>query len=160
MSAVVSDTSPINYLVRIGELELLPKLFGEVLIPPAVLGELQHPGAPPEVRQWALQPPSWAKIVAPVTIDQGLDLGPGEIEAIALAKELGDALVLIDDRKGRIAAQKDGLPTAGTLNILEEGSIRGLIDFNDAVGRLSKTNFRASNSVLTEFLQRARGRRN
>ena len=44
MSAVVSDTSPINYLIRIGEIDLLPKLFGEVLIPPAVLQELQHAG--------------------------------------------------------------------------------------------------------------------
>jgi len=39
MSAVVSDTSPINYLIRLGEIELLPLLFGEVLIPPAVLQE-------------------------------------------------------------------------------------------------------------------------
>jgi predicted nucleic acid-binding protein len=51
MSAVVSDTSPINYLIRIGEIDLLPQLFGEILIPPAVLQELQHAGAPLAVRE-------------------------------------------------------------------------------------------------------------
>jgi predicted nucleic acid-binding protein len=121
-----------------------------------VLQELQQAGAPAHVRQWALQTPAWARILAPAFIDQTLDLGPGEIEAIALARELGESLLLIDERKGRRAALVNGLRTAGTLNILEQGSIRGLLDLNQAVERLRATNFRVSRRVLAEFLDRVR----
>ncbi len=48
---VVSDTSPLNYLILIGEEELLPKLFGRVVIPNAVFGELQAAGASEKVSQ-------------------------------------------------------------------------------------------------------------
>ena len=41
---IVADTSPLNYLVLIGEIELLPSLFGQVIIPHAVLAELANPG--------------------------------------------------------------------------------------------------------------------
>jgi predicted nucleic acid-binding protein len=41
---VVSDTSPLNYLVLIGQEAILPSLFGRVLTTPAVLRELSHPG--------------------------------------------------------------------------------------------------------------------
>ena len=160
MSAVISDTSPINYLIRIGEIDLLPQLFGEVLIPPAVLQELQHAKAPLAVQEWALRIPAWAKVVAPNAVNRNLDLGPGETEAIALAKEIGETLLLMDERKGRKAAMENGLRTAGTLNILEEAAARGLLDFEQAVARLLATNFHIRNSVLREFLARVRGRKN
>jgi len=41
---VVADTSPVNYLVLIDEIDLLPIIFGKVLIPEAVMEELQHTG--------------------------------------------------------------------------------------------------------------------
>jgi predicted nucleic acid-binding protein len=44
--SVVADTSPLNYLILIGEIELLPKLYESVAIPAEVLMELQSPGAP------------------------------------------------------------------------------------------------------------------
>jgi len=58
MSVVVTDTSPINYLVQIGQMELLAKLFGRVIVPQAVLEELQRPQAPAKVSQWAADLPS------------------------------------------------------------------------------------------------------
>jgi predicted nucleic acid-binding protein len=54
---VVSDTSPLNYLVLIGADQVLPSLFGQVLTPPEVLVEMQHAKAPPQVSAWAQQPP-------------------------------------------------------------------------------------------------------
>ena len=51
---VVSDTSPLNYLVLIEHSRVLPLLFGRVIAPPAVIAELQHPGAPAVVRAWPL----------------------------------------------------------------------------------------------------------
>jgi hypothetical protein len=56
---VLSDTSPINYLILTGEIEILPALFGQVVIPTAVLQELQHAGTPAEVQQWISRPPAW-----------------------------------------------------------------------------------------------------
>ena len=160
MSAVVSDTSPINYLIRVGEIDLLPQIFGEILIPPAVLQELRHEGAPLAVQEWASRIPLWVRVLAPAGVDQALDLGPGEMEAIALAKEIGDTLLLIDERKGRKAAVENGLRTAGTLNILEEAAARGLLDFEQTIARLRATNFRVRNSLLAEFLARSRARKN
>jgi len=55
---VVADTTPLHYLILIQHDDLLPRLFGRVLIPPAVLAELQHPETPDPVRQWFAQPPA------------------------------------------------------------------------------------------------------
>ena len=56
---IVSDASPLHYLVLIGHIEVLPSLFREVVIPPSVLAELRHLRVPEKVRQWAESPPSW-----------------------------------------------------------------------------------------------------
>jgi predicted nucleic acid-binding protein len=50
---VVADTSPINYLILIAQIDLLKHLYTRILIPPAVLTELKHPVAPKPVRDWA-----------------------------------------------------------------------------------------------------------
>jgi predicted nucleic acid-binding protein len=83
-----------------------------------------------------------------------LALGAGETEAIMLAKELNADLVLIDDRKARIAALELGLVVAGTINVLEAGSKRGLVELADAFRKLTETNFRISPKLLAEILKR------
>jgi len=52
MLLVVADTSPIRYLVQIGHIDLLPRLFEKVLIPGVVADELRHPSAPQAVQSW------------------------------------------------------------------------------------------------------------
>lgn len=59
---VLSDTSPLNYLVLIGHVNVLPALFGEVILPVAVRDELLHPAAPEVVREWLSAPPRWLSI--------------------------------------------------------------------------------------------------
>ena len=56
---VVSDTSPICYLLLIGEIELLPQLYGQVLIPQTVQQELADERSPAVVQAWISQPPEW-----------------------------------------------------------------------------------------------------
>ena len=56
---VVSDTAPINYLVVIGHSELLTKLYGDVVVPLAVLQELLSEKAPEPVRKWVETRPTW-----------------------------------------------------------------------------------------------------
>jgi predicted nucleic acid-binding protein len=103
---VVSNTSPLNYLVLIDHQEILPVLFGHVLIPEAVWHELRSPAAPQPVKAFLETGPSWLerRIVSQVPQDlQQLD--PGEQEAIALAQSVGASLVLLDEKKGRQAAR-------------------------------------------------------
>jgi predicted nucleic acid-binding protein len=95
---VVCDTSPINYLVLIGHIDVLFSLFREVVIPSAVFSELKHARTPQEVRQWIAQPPAWLQVRSPTSVDPSLRLGRGETEAISLALELKADLLLMDDR--------------------------------------------------------------
>ena len=62
---VVSDSSPVNVLIRIGQIDVLPVLFKSVVIPTAVAQELTHPATPPIVRDWMAQPPAWITIRSP-----------------------------------------------------------------------------------------------
>ena len=151
---IISDTSPINYLVLIEKIELLPKLFGKVIIPQAVLDELQQTGTPEAVKDWIKSRPNWLEVQSANIIDQTITLGAGEREAISLAKELNANLVLIDDRKARKMAIERGLNVAGTINILESASKREFVDLSNAFQKLQKTNFRIAPALLLEFLNR------
>lgn len=110
---VVSDTSPLTALLIIGESDLLAKLFGEVIIPPAVKSELlkTHSTFPAWLQVQSLRDTTKAGIYA-----QRVDRG--EAEAIALAEELHANYLLIDERKGRRLAQEQGLPVIGLLGVV------------------------------------------
>jgi predicted nucleic acid-binding protein len=124
VSAVVSDTSPLHYLVECEAIGILPELFRDVLIPPTVHRELQHPKTPPRVRAWAQALPPWIKVQAPQTIDRSLDVDEGEREAICLPREVGAEVLLIDDRRGRQEATRYGLRVAGTIGLLEAAACK------------------------------------
>ena len=74
---VVSDTSPLNYLILIGLQEILPALFRRVVAPPAVLAEMLQPGAPEAVSAWAATPPEWLEVIAPTSVDFSARAGRG-----------------------------------------------------------------------------------
>ena len=59
---VIADTTPVNYLVLIGEEKLLPALFGQIVIAEAVFRELKATATPPEVQQWIANCPQWLEI--------------------------------------------------------------------------------------------------
>lgn len=110
---VVSDTSPLTALLTVGEAEILPKLFHEVVIPPAVRGELlrSHPRLPDWLRVATVkdtaQTAKYSQIV-----------DAGEAEAIELARELRADQLLIDERKGRKLAVQEGVPVIGLLGVV------------------------------------------
>jgi predicted nucleic acid-binding protein len=149
---VVSDTSPLNYLVLIEVVEVLPAIFGRVAVPPAVIEELQAPGAPDAVMAWIAAPPRWLEVRRPESSSMSLALGRGEREAIRLASELS-ALCLIDDRKARREAERMGVRVTGLLGILAESRDRGLIDAEVVVERLTRTSFRASPALIAAILR-------
>ena len=151
---VVADTSPINYLVLIGQIDLLARLYARILIPPAVLAELKHPVAPKAVRDWASDTPEWVEVLSPKNSLNLAQLDPGESEAIALATEMHAEVLLIDERAGRREAVRRGLRVAGTLSVLDEADQAGLVSFDQAVAQLRKTSFRVSQAVLSEVAQK------
>ena len=153
---VVADTTPLNYLVLIGEIELLPALYQSVLIPQEVHRELQSPKTPEVVRAWATMLPAWCEIRSLTsTPDATLnELDAGERDAIQLALETGVDTLLMDESDGRRAALRYHLKVTGTIAILEKAAQRGLIDFRLTLGRLEQTSFRLSASIREEFLKR------
>ncbi len=159
MSVVVSDTSPLHYLILCGAPDVLPRLFTQVYIPPTVFQELQHPNTPAAVRDWARTLPVWVKVQAPTTLDPTLDVDRGELEAICLAKEIQAAAILMDDRAGRAAAAGYGLLVTGTVGVLEAAAARGLIQLPEAIERLQQTNARLDREIVQAALERDQARR-
>ncbi|MGD1858935.1 MAG: DUF3368 domain-containing protein [Leptolyngbyaceae cyanobacterium] len=154
---VVADTSPLNYLLLIGQIDLLPQLFREVLIPEAVRDECLDPDAPKPLREWILNPPAWLVIQSISGIDLTLSaLDSGEQAAILLAQTLPADLFIIDERLGRNAARDRGIPIVGTIGILDDSASQGLIDLPNAIAQLQKTNFRISQRIV-ESLFRDKG---
>ena len=121
---VVSDTSPLLNLARIGRGDLLCLLYGEILAPGVVIEELKRNGVDPaSVNCLIAREPSDASMVVRLQIE----LDAGESAAIALALEVGADVLLADERKGRRKAVAMGLEVVGLLGLLSEAKRRGLI---------------------------------
>ena len=129
MSIVVSDTSPIRALDWIGRLDLLPRLYGTVLVPPTVASELLNTG--PRFRRIDVTMISGLEVrysVGSIPLAAVQPLDAGEAEALTLAIEIGATHVLIDESDGRRAAGELGLIAVGTLGILLQAKDRGLVE--------------------------------
>jgi predicted nucleic acid-binding protein len=156
MRVVVADTSPLRYLVEIGHISVLFRLYQTVLIPEPVYRELLHSSAPSIVREWATAPPDWLKVMAPPpTTDPALlSLHAGERSALALGLSLHADLILIDERKGASVARQKGLAITGTLGILVRAKQANLLSLAAAFARLRKTTFHCSDDLMTSLIAR------
>ena len=155
---MVADTSPLNYLALIGFLDIVPALFGSVLIPTAVDLELKAAETPPTVRALIGSALPWLSVqTVPFNTDPDLaHLDLGEREVILLGRSLDAGLVLMDERIGVAAARSRGLSATGTLGLLDRASRRGLLNLTEAVSRLRGTNFRCRPALLDELLAQHR----
>lgn len=156
---IVSDTTPLNYLILINQANILHELYDSVIVPQAVFDEMQRAETPVEVRAWIADRPEWLEVLparAPVT---ALKLGVGEREAIALALELHADVLLLDDRKARREAQRLGLVVVGTLAVLATAARRGLVDLAVAIAQLQQTTFRAPTVLIRSLLDEDRQRK-
>jgi predicted nucleic acid-binding protein len=154
---VIADTSPVNYLILIGHIDVLPHLFERVVLPGAVQAELADPLAPPAVRRWIASPPVWLEVVEAQDVAAVAGLDKGEAAAIALAEWLHADLLLIDEREGSRAAKSRGLRVTGTLGILDLAAERGMLDFNEAIQELERTSFRRPESLLDALRMKHKG---
>lgn len=160
---VIADTGPINYLVLIGCIDILPTLFGKVVLPSLVQAELSASKTPIVVQDWLANLPSWVEVhSAPAGFqsDPALrGIHEGEKAAIALAAMLQADLLLMNDRKGVAVARRKGLRVAGTLGILGLAAQEGLTNFAQALERLRQTNFRISEDLLHALLKNSSPKR-
>jgi len=156
---VVADASPLRYLILIEHVHVLPALYGRVIIPPAVLSELNQERTPDVVRAWLARTPDWLHVQVPREPLRELRdvLGDGERQAIALAVELSADALLMDDRDGRREAEKRNCAVLGTLRVLTDAAAYGLADLRIALDRLRLTNFRADERLIQRILDGSGG---
>jgi predicted nucleic acid-binding protein len=130
MREVISNTSPLQYLYQLDLLDLLPALYGEVLVPAGVMSEiaagrslgvaLPDTAAIPWLHVCEVRTPALLSLVP--------DLGIGEREVLALALERPEALVILDDSLARRIAERLELALTGTLGLLLKAKQIGRID--------------------------------
>ena len=118
-ATIVSDTSCLILLDKIGELHLLQKLFGQVVVTQTVAAEFGR-GLPDCI---SIQNPADRK--TQLVLEAALD--KGEASSIALALEKEDCLLIIDESRGRKLAKRLGLTITGTLGVLAEAKQSGYI---------------------------------
>lgn len=147
MMLVVSDTSPISNLLSIGRIDILERVFGRVLIPPAVASELliAHDQIPEFIQT---QP-----INTSIHIEAANHLDPGEVEAIQLTLNLGAEVLIIDDKEGRKVAIAEEIKCMGTLGVLVAAKLLGhLKQVAPVLDELKANRFHFSDSVKRQVL--------
>ena len=160
---IVSNATPLIYLSKVGKLELLKGVFGEIYIPEEVKIEAVDRGKELKRRdalviERAIED-GWLKVSRAEPVKLPIELEVGETAAISLAKKLGSQEVLIDEVSARTAARLLGLQPRGTifvlLKILEEGEMN-LDEFLETLNELVKHGFRLREEIYIEAIRKAR----
>lgn len=158
MREVISNTSPLQYLYQAELLDLLPALYGTVVVPSGVADEL----AAGRALGLALPDPKtlpWARVR--VATDVALlrivaDLDRGEREVLAIAKQVSDPLAILDDGLARRYARLLGVPFTGTLGVLLKAKSTGLLArVSPVLDRLEALRFRFDAQTRAEVLKLA-----
>ena len=133
MPNVISNTSPIQYLYQTNLLELLPQLYGSIILPLGVVIELEEGKnlgvAVPKIENY-----SWFQIYPSPDLNltefskMGDILGRGEKEVMALGLEMSDSLAIIDDGLARSYARDLGIKITGTVGVLLKAKQTGYLD--------------------------------
>jgi predicted nucleic acid-binding protein len=147
-STIIADASCLILLSRIGRLGLLQGVFGSVVVTPEVAEEFGVPL------------PDWMTIKSVGNRDYQrvleVNLDRGEASSIALAIEARDALLIIDDRKGRNHAIRLGLRLTGTIGVILAAKEKGLIpEVASVLKAVCQTDFRISERIILHALERA-----
>lgn len=134
MSVVVSDSSPLNYMALLSDFDLLRRIYGFLVVPPAVYREVVQSGVDYPVAaavqtalgKWISVAPAPDSVhVAALQREHRLD--PGESEAILVAESLGKVPLLMDERRGVQCARSRGLAVIRTPLIYADARILGLV---------------------------------
>jgi uncharacterized protein len=158
MPEVITDTSPMQYLYQIAQLELLPTLYGQIKMPQAVADEL----AEGLTQGISLPDPislSWITLcpISPSILIPDLpNLGAGEREALSLAVTFPDSLVILDDALARSYARQLNVAITGTLGVLLKGKQSGYVTaIAPLLDKLDTLNFRLAPATRATVLNLA-----
>ncbi len=158
MADVIVNTSPLQYLHQIGQLDLFPKLFGRIIVPEAVIEELAAG------RRLGLSLPApealkWIDLRNPASRVGGLlswGLGAGESAVLSLALEHPGSWVVLDDKLARQAALHLNLPLLGTAGIVLRGKRAGHLDaVRPVLNQLAALGFRLTPETARNILDLA-----
>ena len=154
---VISDTTAITYLSKIGAINLLKSLFKQIFIPMAVYKELTDPGdANPGSQE--VKTLSWIKVETVPEFEKisarfGRKLDPGESQAIGMALQKKADLLIIDERKGRAEAESLGITITGMVGILIKAKEKKIIPtIKPYLNKLRLTNFKMGPSLYNKAL--------
>ena len=153
---VVSNSSPLIYLAKVGKLNLIKNVYGRVWIPEAVFHEVVTQGKAlgiaeatiieEEVGQWIFREEIRPEIDTEYGfLDESERIGPGERQALKLCKQLNADLFIVDDKEARRVAKIMKVKTLGTCGILIQARRQGLVSFEEAeeiLNDLVKSGFR------------------
>jgi predicted nucleic acid-binding protein len=145
---IISDTSCLIALTNINELELLHKIYNQIITTREVADEYRE----------AL--PGWIEIINPKDKERQqeleLQLDKGEASAIALALEIQNSTIIIDDDKARKIAEKLGLEITGTLGVCIKAKTQGIIgSVKPYLKKLKSVGFRITDELERETLKLA-----
>lgn len=164
MGRAVSNATPLIYLAKAGKLHLLRAVFGEVLIPEEVkvevvdrgkeLGKKDAYAVEAAIEEgWLVVEPARGSARVPIELD------PGELAVLSLAKAVGVEEVLVDEVLARAAAKLLGLKPRGTVYVLLKALEMGKMDFGgffEALSELVASGFRFREEVYLEAVRRAK----
>ncbi|MDN3579987.1 DUF3368 domain-containing protein [Mucilaginibacter flavus] len=143
---VIADTTCFILLDKIGELNLLKSLFGQVTTTTTIAQEFGSP-----LPEWVIVKPT-----SYLDVQSMLDIDAGEASAISLAMESKPSLLILDDQKARIAAERMNLNYTGTFGLILRAKQNGLIpSVLSIIEKVQKTNFHYSSFVIKEILRLA-----
>ena len=145
-NVIISDTSCLILLSKIGELDLLYKTYGEITITPEISQE------------YGRELPIWIKVISVKNKNKQLEFEKivdlGEASAIALALELKNCLVIVDDKRGRILAKNLKLEITGTLGtLLKARQLNVIPKLKPILERLRKIDFRINPEIEIGILR-------
>ena len=145
---IISDTSCFIILTNIGELHLVQKLYSKIITTIEIATEFGEPL------------PEWVEILSVKSKDTQrlleMQIDKGESSAIALALEISDSLLILDDIKARKIASQLGLSITGTLGIIIKAKLEGIIpSVIPILNKIKQTDFRLSNEVELQVLKAA-----
>lgn len=155
---LICNTSPLQYLHQLGRLDILYRLTRPLIVPTAValeLAEGRRCGVDvpdPSVLPWIIVQEPSSQAVLPLMVD----LGPGETAVLALALEMQDPIVILDDGLARRHAQRLHLRMTGTLGLLIDAKRAGLIEtVSPLLDALNDLRFRLDPGTRRTVLQLA-----
>lgn len=145
---IISDTSCFIILSNIGELELLHKVYGEIITTIDIATEFSE------------TLPSWVEIKKVIDVSKQqileLQIDRGEASAIALALETPESIVILDDFKARKIALRLGINYTGTIGVIIKAKLKGIIpSIKPILEKIKNTNFRISIDIEIKAFREA-----